>query len=84
MEGKVHPDVQLGLSYNVIDNGFVHYGIYEVGEEQEVPKGMIEIREPEWTYVMTTHSKGEGVEKTYTDLHQWLFDSEYTALEKLV
>ena len=43
---------------------------------------MVEIWVPEWTYVMTAHPKGEDVQQTYTDLHQWLFDSEYTALRE--
>ncbi|WP_101842433.1 GyrI-like domain-containing protein [Halobacillus sp. Marseille-P3879] len=79
LEDKVNPDVQLGLSYHVIENGFVHYSVYEVSEEQEIPVGMIEIRVPEWTYVKTTHHKGEDISKTYTDLHNWLFNSDYTA-----
>jgi len=82
LENKVNPDVQLGLSYHVVEDGFVHYAVYEVSEEQEIPDGMIEIRVPEWTYVRTTHNKGEDVQKTYTDLHQWLFDSDYTALRE--
>ena len=53
----MNPDVQLGLSYRVIEDGFVHYA-------------------------MTAHNKGEDVQKTYTDLHQWLFDSDYTALRE--
>lgn len=82
LENKVNPAVQLGLSYHVIENGFAHYAVYEVSEEQEIPEGMIEIRVPEWTYVMTAHRKGEDVEKTYTDLHHWLFAGEYTALRE--
>jgi predicted transcriptional regulator YdeE len=82
LEYKVNPSVQLGLSYHVVDNGFAHYAVYEVSEEQEIPDGMIEIRVPEWTYVKTTHTKGMDIQKTYTDLHQWLFDSDYTALRE--
>ncbi|MFF2793850.1 GyrI-like domain-containing protein [Lysinibacillus xylanilyticus] len=82
LENKVNPNVQLGLSYHLIENGFVHYAVYEVSEEQEIPKGMIEIWVPEWTYVKTTHNKGEDVQKTYTDLNQWLFDSDYTAFRE--
>lgn len=82
LEGRVNPDVQLGLSYHVIEDGFAHYAVYEVTEEQEIPDGMIEIRVPEWTYVMTAHHKGEDVQKTYTDLHQWLFDSDWTAFRE--
>ncbi len=82
LEYKVNPTVQLGLSYHVIENGFTHYAVYEVNEEQEVPDGMIEIWVPEWTYVKTTHNKGDDVQQTYTDLHKWLFDSEYTAFRE--
>jgi predicted transcriptional regulator YdeE len=82
LEYKLNPSVQLGLSYHVVENGFAHYAVYEVSEEQSIPEGMIEIRVPEWTYVKTTHHKGEDIQKTYTDLHQWLFDSGYTALRE--
>ncbi len=74
---KVNPEVQLGLSYHVIEDGFVHYAVYEVSDKQEIPEGMIEIEVPELMYVKTTHNKGEDIQKTYTDLHKWLFDSEY-------
>ncbi|WP_419887446.1 GyrI-like domain-containing protein [Neobacillus niacini] len=79
---KVNPSVQLGLSYHVVENGFAHYAVYEVSDEQEIPDGMIEIRVPEWTYVKTTHHKGKDIHKTYADLHQWLFDSDYTVLRE--
>ncbi|WP_059173481.1 GyrI-like domain-containing protein [Bacillus sp. FJAT-27445] len=82
LEYKVNPSVQLGLSYHVVKNGFEHYAVYEVSEEQEIPDGMIEIRIPEWTYVKTTHNKGKDIQKTYTDLHQWLFKSDYTAFRE--
>lgn len=82
LEHRVNPDVQLGLSYHVIEDGFAHYSVYEVSEEQEIPEGMVEIRIPEWTYVMTSHNKGEDVQQTYTDLHQWLADSDYTAFRE--
>lgn len=82
LEYKVNPNVQLGLSYHVIENGFVHYAVYEVSEKQEIPDQMIEIKIPEWTYVKTTHNKGKDIEKTYTDLHQWLLDSDYAAFRE--
>ncbi|MEI5908987.1 GyrI-like domain-containing protein [Bacillus spongiae] len=82
LEYKVNPSIQLGLSYHTVENGFAHYAVYEVSEEQEIPEGMIEIKVPEWTYVKTTHNKGEDIEKTYTDLHQWLFDSDYTTFKE--
>ncbi|MCA1011953.1 GyrI-like domain-containing protein [Halobacillus halophilus] len=79
---KVNPMVQLGLSYHVLKNGFIHYAVYEVNEKQGIPDGMIDIRIPEWTYVKATHQKGKDVQKTYTDLHQWLMDSKYTAFRE--
>ena len=82
LENKVNPNVQLGLSYHLIENGFAYYAMYEVSEEQEIPDGMIEIWVPESTYVKTTHNKGDDIQKTYTDLHQWLFDSDYTAFRE--
>ncbi|QHS21496.1 AraC family transcriptional regulator [Virgibacillus sp. MSP4-1] len=79
LDHKVNPDVQLGLSYHVIENGFVHYSVFEVSEAQEVPDEMLEIRIPEWTYMKAGHKKGEDIAQTYSALHQWLFDSEYRA-----
>lgn len=83
LEYKVNPTIQLGLSYHVIENGFAHYAVYEVSNEQVIPDGMIEIKVPELMYAKTTHNKGEDIQKTYTDLHQWLFDSEYTAYREV-
>jgi predicted transcriptional regulator YdeE len=82
LEYKVNPCVRLGLSYHVVENGFTHYTVYEVSEEQEIPDGMIEIKVPEWTYVKTAHHKGMDIQKTYTELHNWLFESGYTALRE--
>jgi predicted transcriptional regulator YdeE len=56
--------------------------LYEVSEEQDIPDGMIEIRVPELTYVKTTHHRGNNIQKTYTDLHKWLFESDYTAFRE--
>ncbi|WP_026772287.1 MULTISPECIES: GyrI-like domain-containing protein [Sediminibacillus] len=82
LKEKLNPAVQLGLSYHVVENGFAHYAVYEVGEKQEIPEGMVEIRVPAWTYVKTSHPKGEDVTKTYSDLHQWLFSSDYHVLRE--
>lgn len=79
LDYKLNPHVQLGLSYHVIENGFVHYAAYEVNDHQEIPDGMIEIKIPQLTYVKTTHHKGEDIQKTYMDLHEWLLDSDYSA-----
>ncbi|MEJ9316815.1 GyrI-like domain-containing protein, partial [Halalkalibacterium halodurans] len=51
LEHKINSNIQLGLSYHTIENGFVHYAVYEVSEEQEIPDGMMEIKVPERTYV---------------------------------
>ncbi|WP_053218612.1 GyrI-like domain-containing protein [Virgibacillus senegalensis] len=82
LEEKVNPLVQLGLSYHVIENGFIHYAVYEVSKDQEIPGGMVEIKIPEMTYVKTSHHKGEDVSETYSDLHRWLFQSDYNALRE--
>lgn len=82
LENVANPTIQLGLSYHVIENGFAHYAVYEVSENQKIPDGMIEIRVPELTYVKTTHNKGEDIQTTYTNLHQWLFTSDYTAFRE--
>ena len=82
LDDKLNPHVQLGLSYHVIEGGFAHYAVYEVSDSQEIPDGMIEIKVPQLTYVKTTHHKGEDIQKTYTDLHEWLFDSDYTAFRE--
>ncbi|MFN7252417.1 MAG: GyrI-like domain-containing protein [Anaerobacillus sp.] len=82
LQYKINPDIQLGLSYHVIPNGFAHYSVFEVSEQQEIPDGMIEIKVPEMTYVKTTHNKREDITKTYTALHEWLIKSDYTAYRK--
>lgn len=76
------PNVQLGLSYHVVENGFAHYSVFEVTEEQKVPNGMVEIHVPEWEYMYTKHIKGEDIVQTYNRLHQWLHDSDYQALRE--
>lgn len=83
LDYRLNPHVQLGLSYHVIENSFVHYAAYEVSDQQEIPDGMIEIKVPELTYVRTTHHKGEDIQKTYTNLLEWLFDSDYTAFREV-
>ncbi|MGP4073067.1 GyrI-like domain-containing protein [Piscibacillus sp. B03] len=82
LDGATNPDIQLGLSHHVVENGFAHYSAYEVNEDQKVPKGMVEIQVPEWTYMCTKHHKGEDIVQTYTKLHNWLHDSDYEALKE--
>ncbi|WP_277673580.1 GyrI-like domain-containing protein [Piscibacillus halophilus] len=82
LEHAVNRDVLLGLSYHVVENGFAHYSVFEVTDDQKVLDGMVEIQVPEWTYMYTKHKKGENVVQTYNNLHQWLHDSEYQALKE--
>ncbi|WP_096186912.1 GyrI-like domain-containing protein [Evansella halocellulosilytica] len=79
LEYAVDPNIQLGLSYHLRPDGFVHYSVYEVTEDQEIPKGMIEMRVPEMTYVVTQHEKGESIGQTYDNISLWLADSDYNA-----
>lgn len=76
---KINPGIQLGLSYHDIEHGFTHYSMFEVSENQGIPDGMIELFVPKMTYVKVTHHKGEDITTTYSKLHQWLFESDYTA-----
>ncbi|MDL4842978.1 GyrI-like domain-containing protein [Aquibacillus rhizosphaerae] len=72
----INPDVQLGLSYHLIPNGFVHYSVYEVSEQQTIPVGMIEINVPTMTYLLTKHEKGQNVGQTYKYIFQWLQEND--------
>lgn len=77
LEQLVNPELQLGLSYHLRPDGFIHYSVYEVSEEQQVPEGMIEINVPKMTYLKTYHNKGESIGRTYLDISQWIKESEY-------
>lgn len=77
LEYVLNPDLQLGLSYHLRPDGFVHYSVYEVTEEQQVPEGMIEIYVPEMTYLVTSHPKGENIGETYSKISSWMQDGEY-------
>ncbi|WP_445486746.1 GyrI-like domain-containing protein [Niallia sp. 03133] len=77
IDNAVNPNVQLGLSYHLRADGFVHYSVYEVCEEQQLPDGMIEIYVPKMTYLMTHHKMGQNIGKTYYNILQWLKKSEY-------
>lgn len=77
---KLNPAVQLGLSYHVIQDGFAHYAVYQVTEEQEIPNGMIEINIPQWTYVKTHRTNGQDIGHTYNELQRWLEHNGYIAL----
>ncbi|RXI96637.1 transcriptional regulator [Anaerobacillus alkaliphilus] len=78
----VDPDTQLGLSYHLRPDGFVHYSVYEVGEEQTIPEGMIEFFVPEMTYLVTQHEKGQNIGQSYDNIARSLSDSEYKAFSE--
>ncbi|GAE32936.1 GyrI-like domain-containing protein [Alkalihalobacillus hemicellulosilyticus] len=75
----VNPTMQLGLSYHYRPDGFTHYSMYEVTEEQSIPKDMIELHIPELTYFVTRHEKGENIGESYNKISRWLVESEYQA-----
>lgn len=77
LDGAVNPNIQLGLSYHLRPDGFVHYSVFEITEEQQIPDGMIEIYVPEMTYVKAHHKKGEDVGRTYANILHWLKESAY-------
>ncbi|WP_257350647.1 GyrI-like domain-containing protein [Pseudalkalibacillus decolorationis] len=77
LEHVVNPEVQLGLSYHLRPEGFVHYSVYEVRDEQQLPEGMVEINVPEMTYLKTHHNKGENIGETYFKIHQWVKENDY-------
>lgn len=77
LEYAVNPNVQLGLSYHLRHDGFLHYSVYEVSEVQQLPTGMVEINVPEMTYLKTHHQKGQDIGQTYKKILQWLKESDY-------
>lgn len=77
LKGALKPELQLGLSYHVRPDGFLHYSVYEVKSDQIVPKDMIEINIPAMTYFKTHHRKGENIGHTYHHIYQWFKDSDY-------
>jgi predicted transcriptional regulator YdeE len=77
LDQVINPDLQLGLSYHLRPDGFVHYSVYEVSKHQQIPDDMIEINVPELTCLVTHHKKGEEIDRTYMDIAQWIMDSEY-------
>lgn len=67
----VDPAVQLGLSYHLRPDGFVHYSVFRVREQQQVPVGMVDIHVPELTYLKVLHEKGQDIGQTYTKIKEW-------------
>jgi predicted transcriptional regulator YdeE len=82
LQHAINPNIQLGLSYHLRPDGFVHYSVYEVNEEQEIPEGMIEIKVPEMTYLRTQHKKGENIGQTYQNISEWINESDYKAFKE--
>lgn len=78
LDHVVNPETQLGLSYHLRPDGFVHYSVYEVTQEQQLPDGMVEINVPKMTYLLTHHKKGQDIGQTYNKILQWLKESNYT------
>lgn len=73
----VNPKMQLGLSYHLRPDGFVHYSVYEVSEDQQLPEGMVEINVPKMTYLTIHHQKDQNIGQTYDNIYHWLKESDY-------
>ncbi|WP_173917189.1 GyrI-like domain-containing protein [Halobacillus sp. Marseille-Q1614] len=74
---SVDPEVQLGLSYHIRPDGFVHYSVFEVEGKQQIPEDMVEIVVPALTYLLTSHKKGQNIGSTYERIYEWLQKSDY-------
>lgn len=77
LDGALSPKEHIGLSYHDKNNGFVHYSVFAVDENQTVPEGMIEWMIPESFYVHVTHPKNESIGNTYNALYEWILKSKY-------
>jgi len=73
----IDPKTQLGLSYHLRQDGFVHYSVFEVSEDQQVPDGMVEIHVPKMTYMLTHHKKGQDIGQTYEKVLKWVKESDF-------
>ncbi|MFG6149732.1 GyrI-like domain-containing protein [Halobacillus sp. B23F22_1] len=73
----LNPHLQLGLSYHLRPDGFIHYSVYEVEREAEIPEGMIEFNMPRQTYVKVHHHKGKDIGLTYAHIREWFKTSPY-------
>lgn len=82
LEYAVNPKLQLGLSYHLREDGFVHYSGYEVTDDQTVPEGMIEFQVPEMTYLITEHEKGQNIEQSYENIYQWIQENGYVPFQE--
>lgn len=77
LDYAINPTVQLGLSYHLRPDGFVHYSVYEVSEEQQLPEDMVQINISEMTYLKIHHEKDQDIGQTYDMIFQWLTESDY-------
>ncbi len=77
LQSAVDPNHQLGLSYHVKNGGFIHYSVYEVSDQQEIPKGMIEFLVPASTYLHVSHPKERSIGQTYHDIFEYISKSNY-------
>ncbi|MCA1053759.1 GyrI-like domain-containing protein [Rossellomorea aquimaris] len=76
LEYKLQPQTQLGLSYHLRQDGFVHYSVFEVSGEEIVPEDMVEINIPSMSYLKVHHPKGEDIGATYSKIYQWMKENE--------
>jgi predicted transcriptional regulator YdeE len=83
LEYAVQPEIQLGLSYHLRPDGFVHYSVYEVDGEQQIPVGMVDIHVPEMTCLKVHHNKGQNIGQTYSNIHQWVKENDYVPYVEL-
>ncbi|KPB06334.1 GyrI-like domain-containing protein [Bacillus sp. CHD6a] len=77
-----NPETQLGLSYHLRPDGFIHYSGFEVGEKQELLPGMVEVTVPEMSYFKVAHPKGKDIGATYTKIYQWFKECDYQPLKE--
>ncbi|QHE52799.1 GyrI-like domain-containing protein [Pontibacillus sp. HMF3514] len=82
LEYAVNPKLQLGLSYHLRKDGFVHYSGYEVTDDQVIPNGMIEFQVPEMTYLIAEHEKGQNIGQSYEDIYQWIQENGYVPFQE--
>ncbi|WP_205825396.1 GyrI-like domain-containing protein [Bacillus sp. RO1] len=77
-----NPGTQLGLSYHLRSDGFIHYSGFEVDEKQELLPRMVEITVPEMSYLKVAHPKGKDLGVTYTEIYQWFKECDYKPLKE--
>ncbi|MGI8315059.1 GyrI-like domain-containing protein [Halobacillus mangrovi] len=78
----IDPDIQLGLSYHLRPDGFVHFSSYEVNEDHPIPEGMVDITVPELTYLKVHYRKNQNIGETYDKIYRWIMESDYKPYEE--